>query len=177
MKITMIVMLMLVGFSFGGVPLFGFLYGSKKWGKLRRSPRFCTAFLCGLAAVESLAVFLFAKPLMSVFIQDASIIRDGVLMMRWQISSMIFTAVVLLYTCVPGKRQSRPIAGHVAQPSGSAVPGRVPNRDSCCGVQRLPGRAAPCRRFERDIGAGVVQNHLSTAGRTKVRMSLFKFEQ
>lgn len=100
MKVTMIVMLMLVGFSFGGVPLFGFLYGSKERDKLKRLLRFCTAFLCGLAAFESLAVFLLAKPLMSVFIQDADIIRDGALMMRWQISGMVFTAVVLLYTCL-----------------------------------------------------------------------------
>ena len=100
MKITMIVMLVLVGFSFGGVPLFGFLYGAGKWDKLKQLLRFCTLFLCGLAAVESLAVFLLATPLMGVFIDDPGIIRDGALMMRWQIAGMVFCAVVLLYTCV-----------------------------------------------------------------------------
>jgi Na+-driven multidrug efflux pump len=100
MKVTMIVVLILVGFSFGGVPLFGFLYGAGEWKKLNQLLRFCTVFLCGLAAVESLAVFLLAKPLMNFFIHNSAIIRDGALMMRWQIAGMVFAAVVLLYTCV-----------------------------------------------------------------------------
>ena len=100
MKVTMIVMLVLVGFSFGGVPLFGFLYGSGNRNKLRQLLRFCTMFLFGLAAVESLAVFLLAKPLMGVFINDPVIIADGTLMMRWLVAGMVFCAIVLLYTCV-----------------------------------------------------------------------------
>ena len=100
MKVTMIVLLILVGFSFGGVPIFGFLYGAGEWKKLRDLLRFCTVFLCGLAAAESLAVFLAAGPLMKVFIGDPVIIRCGALMMRWQIGGMVFAAVVLLYTCV-----------------------------------------------------------------------------
>ena len=100
MKITMIVMLILVGFSFGGVSLFGFLYGSGERDKLRRLLRFCTVFLCGLAAVESLAVFLLAKPLMGIFIDNPGIIADGALIMRWQVTGMVFCAVVLLYTCL-----------------------------------------------------------------------------
>ena len=100
MKITMIVMLILVGFSFGGVPLFGFLCGSGERERLRRLLRFCTVFLCGLAAAESLAVFLLAEPLMRIFIADPGIISDGALMMRWQVAGMVFCAVVLLYTCL-----------------------------------------------------------------------------
>ena len=99
-KVTMIVMLILVGFSFGGVPLFAFLYGSKEWKKLKQLLRFCTAFLCGLAAAESMTVFFLAKPLIGIFIDDPGRVRDGTLMMRWQIAGMVFCAVVLLYTCV-----------------------------------------------------------------------------
>ena len=100
MKVTLIVMLILVGFSFGGVPLYGYLYGSKEWDRLKQLLKFCTVFLCSLAAVESLAVFALAKPLMSIFIDDPGIIRDGTVMMRWQIAGMVFCAIVLLYTCV-----------------------------------------------------------------------------
>ncbi len=96
----MIVQLILVGFSFGGVPLFGFLYGAKEMKKLNRLLRFCTLFLCGLALAESLAVFLLAAPLMRAFIADAEIVADGAVMLRWQIPGMVFTAVVLLYTCL-----------------------------------------------------------------------------
>lgn len=100
MKVTMIVVLILVGFSFGGVPLFGFLYGSGERDRLRQLLRFCTIFLCSVAAAESLTVFLLAKPLMAIFIDDPGIIADGARMMRWQVSGMVFAAVVLLYTCV-----------------------------------------------------------------------------
>ena len=100
LKVTMIVQLILVGFSFGGVPLFGFLYGAGEREKLGRLLRFCTIFLCGLAFVESVAVFLLAGPLMHVFIDNAEIIADGTVMLRWLISGMVFCAIVLLYTCL-----------------------------------------------------------------------------
>lgn len=100
LKVTMVVQLILVGFSFGGVPLFGFLYGAKEKEKLNRLLRFCTLFLCGLALVESLVVFLLATPLMRVFILNATIVADGAVMLRWQIAGMVFCAVVLLYTCL-----------------------------------------------------------------------------
>lgn len=100
LRVTMIVQLMLVGFSFGGVPLFGFLFGAREWEKLKRLLRFCTLFLCALALAESLAVFLLAAPLMRAFIADAEIVADGAVMLRWQIPGMVFTAVVLLYTCL-----------------------------------------------------------------------------
>lgn len=100
LKITMIVQLILVGFSFGGVPLFGYLYGAGEREKLRRLLRFCTLFLCALALVESLLVFLLASPMIRAFIDEAAIITDGTVMLRWQITGMVFCAVVLLYTCL-----------------------------------------------------------------------------
>ena len=99
-KITMIVQLILVGFSFGGVPLFGFLFGAGEQQKLKRLLRFCTIFLCSLALVESLAVFLLARTMMGVFIDDLGIIADGSLILRCQIPGMVFCAIVLLYTCL-----------------------------------------------------------------------------
>ena len=100
LKVTMVVQLILVGFAFGGVPLFGYLYGAREREKLRRLLRFCTLFLCGLALTESLFIFLLARPLMGLFIRDAAIIADGAVMLRWLIAGMVFCAVVLLYTCL-----------------------------------------------------------------------------
>ena len=100
LKVTMVVQLILVGFSFGGVPLFGYLFGAREKDKLNRLLRFLTVFLCALALVESLAVFLFATPLMHAFIDNAAIVSDGAVMLRWQIGGMVFCAVVLLYTCL-----------------------------------------------------------------------------
>ena len=40
-------------------------------------------------------------PLMILsFIGNAEIVADGAVMLRWQISGMVFSAVVLLYTCL-----------------------------------------------------------------------------
>ena len=100
LRVTMIVQLILVGFSFGGVPLFGFLYGAGEKEKLKKLLRFCTLFLCGLALAESLAVFLLAGPLIRLFINEAAIVADGTAMLHWLISGMVFCAVVLLYTCL-----------------------------------------------------------------------------
>ena len=100
LKVVMIVQLILVGFSFGGVPLFGYLCGAGEREKLNRLLRFCTRFLCLLALAESAMVFLPAAPLMRVFMEDPAIVRDGAVMLRWQISGMVFCAVVLLNTCL-----------------------------------------------------------------------------
>ena len=100
LKVTMVVQLILVGFSFGGVPLFGYLYGAKARDKLKKLLRFCLLFLCGLAFLESLAVFLLAPSIMELFIDNAVIVYDGTLMLRCFIPGMVFCAVVLLFTCL-----------------------------------------------------------------------------
>ena len=100
LKVTMVVQLILVGFAFGGVPLFGYLYGAGEKVKLKGLLRFCTLFMCALALSESLLVFLMAAPLIRVFIDDAAIIANGALMLRWQIIGMPCCAIVLLYTCL-----------------------------------------------------------------------------
>ena len=100
LKITMVVQLVLVGFSFGGVPLFGYLYGARQADKLKRLLRFCTVFLFALGLVGSLAVFCLARPLMRAFLDEPNIIVPGVRMLRWQIAGTVFCSVVLLYTCL-----------------------------------------------------------------------------
>ena len=98
-RITMIVQLVLVGFSFGAVPLFGYLYGARDIEKLKRLLKFCALFLCALALTLSLLIFLLATPMVRAFIGEASIILEGARMLRWQVSGMVFCAVVLLFTC------------------------------------------------------------------------------
>ena len=100
LKINMIGQLLLVGFSFGGVPLFGFLYGAEDREKLRRLTGFCLGFLCALAAGLSLVLVLAAAPLMRAFIDVPSVVADGAVMLRWQAAGNVFAAVVLLLTCL-----------------------------------------------------------------------------
>lgn len=98
MKVSMIVVLILTGFSFGGVPLYGYLFGAGQKEELRKLLRFCLSFLSALALVLTVVIFLGASPIMGVFVQDSSIIALGTQMLRWQVITSVFAGIVLLLT-------------------------------------------------------------------------------
>ena len=100
LKINMIAQCFLIGLSFGGVPLFGYLYGAEDRMRLRKLTRFCLTFLCALAAALSLALALTAPALMAAFVRDGDIIAQGAAMLRWQTAGTVFAAVVMLLTCL-----------------------------------------------------------------------------
>ena len=105
LKVSMIVLLLLTGFSFGGQPLFGYYYGAgdkQRFGKLFH---FCLKFISGLALALSAVVFILAKPFMRIFMDNETIIADGALMLRLQVVSMVFVGVVLLMTILFRRRQ------------------------------------------------------------------------
>ena len=93
-KISMVVMLVLVGFSFGGAPLIGYCYGSGDSQRLKQLLRFVLRFLCGIALAMS-AVLILAAPLaVRLFLKEEALVGTGVWMLRTQVSSMLFLAVV-----------------------------------------------------------------------------------
>lgn len=98
LKINMIAQLMLVGFAFGGAPLFGYLYGAHQSRELKKLIHFCLGFMCSVSLVLTLLIWIFASPLMQVFVQDAALISTGVLMLRWQVVTTVFAGIVLLLT-------------------------------------------------------------------------------
>ena len=100
LKVTMIVQMILVGFSFGGIPLFGFLAGAGQREKIRRLLRFCLFFLCALSLAMTLLVCLAASPLLRIITPDAALAATGVPMLRWLVSGSLFAAVVMLSTCL-----------------------------------------------------------------------------
>lgn len=109
LKVTMIVLMILVGFSFGGVPLFGFLSGAGEREKIRRLYRFCLMFLCAISVGMTLVIWLAAKPLLGLITPDAALVQTGVPMLRWQVAGSAFAGVVMLSTCL-------------CQASGKALP-------------------------------------------------------
>jgi len=109
LKVSMIVNMIMIGFSFGGIPLFGFLIGSGQKEKLRQLLRFCLSFLCILALLVSAVVMLAAKPLISMITPDAALTETAVPMLRWQTAGCVFAGIVMLLTCL-------------FQASGKAVP-------------------------------------------------------
>lgn len=100
LKINMIAQLLLTGFAFGGVPLFGYLYGGGKKDKMNELLRFCLLFLCGLSLLFTVILFVGAPAIISVFMKDAQIIAAGTPMLRWQVIGTVFAAIVLLMTVV-----------------------------------------------------------------------------
>lgn len=98
LKINTIAQLVLVGFSFGGVPLFGYLYGAGKGKLLRKLIRFCLAFLTGLSLVFTGVLFMGAVGIMGLFLTDNGLIMNGAQMLRWQVSTTAFAGIVLLMT-------------------------------------------------------------------------------
>ena len=112
MKVIMIVQMILVGFSFGGVPLFGYLAGARQREKTRCLLRFCLRFLCALSAGMTVLVMIAAEPLLAVITPDRNLVAAGVPMLRWQTAGSIFAGMVMLMTCL-------------CQASGKALPALV----------------------------------------------------
>lgn len=99
-KVAMIAQMVLIGLAFGGVPLFGYLYGGKDFKKLKKLISFCTAFISCYGLLMALIIILLARPLTLVFMDDPGVVRDSALMLRWQVSGSAFAGIVLLFTCL-----------------------------------------------------------------------------
>ncbi len=100
LKVAMIVNMIMVGFAFGGIPLFGFLIGSGQRDKLKQLLRFCLGFLCTLSLSVSTVVILASGPLISLITPDAALTETAVPMLRWQTAGCVFGGIVMLLTCL-----------------------------------------------------------------------------
>ena len=98
MKVAMIAQMLLVGFAFGGVPIFGYLYGAGLRGVMKKLIRFCLCFMTALALLLTALVCLNATGWMKIFVEDAGIIATGAEMLRWQACTAAFACVVMLLT-------------------------------------------------------------------------------
>lgn len=95
-KVSMIVMLVITGFSFGGAPLIGYFYGKKDSAKLKELLSFIVKFL-GCLALAMSAVLILAAPLaIRFFLDDPELAKIAVLMLRVQVSGMVLMAAVLV---------------------------------------------------------------------------------
>ncbi|MGI6254949.1 MAG: MATE family efflux transporter [Acutalibacter sp.] len=100
MKVSMIVLLLITGLAFGGQPLFGYYYGSGDKKRLSQLLRFCLKFISAIALGLSILVFVAAPMLMRGFMDNDAIVEAGTVMLRWQVASMVFVGVVLLFTII-----------------------------------------------------------------------------
>ncbi len=100
LKVTMIVQMILVGFSFGGIPLFGFLAGAGEKEKTGRLLRFCLLFLGALSLGMTLIVSAAAGPLLRLITPDEALVEIGAPMLRWHVAGSVFAGCVMLTTCL-----------------------------------------------------------------------------
>lgn len=99
-KVSMIAQMVLIGLAFGGVPLFGYLYGGRDFKKLKKLLRFCMAFISGYGLLMAAVIILLARTLAGVFMDDPGVTADSTLMLRWQVLGSAFAGIVLLFTCL-----------------------------------------------------------------------------
>ncbi len=99
-KVNMIPTMIITGLAFGGVPLFGYIYGSGDKKLLGKLLKFCTTFLCGVSLAISAVVFVFSNQFIGLFLKDSDLISIGSEMLRFQCATTVFVAVIMLLTVV-----------------------------------------------------------------------------
>ncbi len=98
LKVVNIALLVLVGLAFGGQPLIGYTYGAKKMKRLKEILRFAYLCVCGTALVLVLILAVAARPVISVFMNEPSLVTMGAEMLRFQLAGMVFMGAGLIAT-------------------------------------------------------------------------------
>ena len=97
-KVSMIILLILTGLSFGAAPIVGYCYGAGAYDRLRKLLRFLLTVVGGTAIVMTAALFALARPVIGVFLKDAGLIGMATTMLRCYIVTMILAAAVMIMT-------------------------------------------------------------------------------
>lgn len=99
-KINMVCLMTLIGFAFGGQPLFGYAYGSRDSRRFRSAVRFALGLEAGLGACFAVILYFTAPFLIRRFMDDAKVVEAGVQMLRFMQLSSLLVGVCLVTTCV-----------------------------------------------------------------------------
>lgn len=99
-KITMIVVMIMVGFSFGGQPLYGYLYGAKLKQRMKDCLKYAYKLVVSISLVISVVLAVFAPFMISIFMNDTAMIEAGTPILRAVLLGMPFIGFVMVTTCV-----------------------------------------------------------------------------
>ena len=99
-KVVMIVVMIMVAFSFGGQPLYGYLYGAGNKKRMKETIRFAYTLVCGLGLVLSLVLIVLAPHMIAIFMNDPEMIAVGTPMLRAVLTGMFFIGIVMVTTCI-----------------------------------------------------------------------------
>ncbi len=99
-KITIIVIMIMVGIAFGGQPLFGYLYGAQKKERMKETLRFSRRLIICVSAGIAVILAVIAPFLIKIFMDDEAIIALGAPMLRIVLIGMPFSGFTMITTCV-----------------------------------------------------------------------------
>ncbi len=99
-KITSIVIMIMVGFSFGGQPLYGYLYGAHLNERLKKVITFAFKLILSVSLGLSVLLALLAPVMIRIFMDDASMVQTGVPMLRMVLCGMPFIGLTMVTTCI-----------------------------------------------------------------------------
>ena len=98
MKVNMIVMLIMVGLAFGAQPLIGYSWGAGNWKRLRQIIRFDLMVVVGFSVVSALLLLLFSPQIITIFMEQDSVVSAGSLMLRCLLVTTPFVGITLVFT-------------------------------------------------------------------------------
>ena len=97
MRIIMFLNSLVIGFGQGFQPVCGYCYGAKSYKRVEEAYRFSLKVCFLMLMVMGTAVFIFAKPLITVFRKgDAEVIRIGYLALRLQCLTIPLSAQITM---------------------------------------------------------------------------------
>lgn len=100
MKLIMVIVMIIIGFSFGMQPLIGYNYGAKNIKRLKEILRFSLIFQTALTVVMSAVLLFFAQPIIRCFMDNNEIVSSGSIMMRLQVLTVPLINVIFICTVV-----------------------------------------------------------------------------
>lgn len=97
-KISMVILLVITGMSFGAAPIVGYYYGGGQTEKLKQLLRFLFRTVCGTALGMTAALLALTRPCVSLFLKDPAVMEAAVRMVRWQIITMALSGAFMIIT-------------------------------------------------------------------------------
>lgn len=99
-KIYNIVILVIVGFTFGAQPLIGYNYGAKNWQRLKKIINFDILVQVVYAVIAGGLLILLAKPVIMLFMNQSEIVNSGSYMLIACLVSTPLVGIILVYTTI-----------------------------------------------------------------------------
>ncbi|WP_252904147.1 MATE family efflux transporter [Secundilactobacillus silagei] len=98
MKVETIVIMVLVGFSFGSQALIGYNYGAKNKQRLKKIIQFDLLVNVVFAFVIALGLMVVAPGLCGLFMKNQSVVQAASYMLRWFLITTPFIGAAMVFT-------------------------------------------------------------------------------